>query len=186
MHTTCLDPHGIIRQVDKERERRAALQAEAERRLQEDQRAAESRRSAAGRADALAAFQALLVESVHSAGASWSATWPRLREDPQGRGSNALLDPRDAEDAFRAHVRHLEETAARAFAQLLDERVGVRWWLLGLLLLVLCVLRATARCWSRSFKASHAHSHNSSPSTHSLCWRARRATETWIGRRSRN
>ncbi|KAK2079131.1 hypothetical protein QBZ16_002822 [Prototheca wickerhamii] len=110
--------------VDKERERRAALQAEAERKLQEDQRAAESRRSAAGRADALAAFQALLVESVHDAGASWSATWPRLREDPQGRGSSALLDPRDAEDAFRTHVRHLEETAARAFAQLLDERVG--------------------------------------------------------------
>ena len=183
MHTTCLDPHGIIRQVDKERERRAALQAEAERRLQEDQRAAESRRSAAGRADALAAFQALLVESVHDAGASWSATRPRLREDPQGRGSSALLDPRDAEDAFRAHVRHLEETAARAFAQLLDERVGVRWWLLGLFL---DVLRLTARCGSRSFKASHAHSRYPSPSTRSLCWCTRRATETWIGRRSRN
>lgn len=96
-----------------------------------EQRAADARRETAEHQSALAEFQTLLAETVHDPAATWRQSWPILQGDPQGRGRNEYLEPRAAEQVFRAHVRHLENEAVQAFVNLLDDRLLVRtYWMM--------------------------------------------------------
>ncbi|KAL0562158.1 hypothetical protein IC582_002610 [Cucumis melo] len=71
--------------------------------------------------EAVASFQALLVESIKDPQASWTESKVKLEKDPQGRASNPDLDSSETEKLFREHVKMLQERCANEFRNLLSE-----------------------------------------------------------------
>uniref|UniRef100_A0A7C9FF85 FF domain-containing protein n=1 Tax=Opuntia streptacantha TaxID=393608 RepID=A0A7C9FF85_OPUST len=75
------------------------------------------------RKEAVASYQALLVETIKDPQASWTESKAKLEKDPQGRASNPDLDEADLEKLFREHVKMLYERCAHEFRALLIELV---------------------------------------------------------------
>ncbi|OMO93899.1 hypothetical protein COLO4_16625 [Corchorus olitorius] len=71
--------------------------------------------------EAIASFQALLVETIKDPQASWTESKHKLEKDPQGRAGNPDLDPSDTEKLFREHIKMLIERCAQDFRALLAE-----------------------------------------------------------------
>ncbi|KAK9822389.1 hypothetical protein WJX81_007697 [Elliptochloris bilobata] len=107
-----------VERVERE-EREAAARKRAGREAEE----ADKRRRRAAHADAVAAFRALLGETVKDPDAAWSAWRPRLQRDPQGRASNPALDDRECVALFREHVDEMHKRAVASFTDLLDEAI---------------------------------------------------------------
>ncbi|XP_061985592.1 pre-mRNA-processing protein 40C-like isoform X1 [Populus nigra] len=99
----------------KERERELRKQKEIEE--QEMERV----RVKVRRNEAVASFQALLVETIKDPQASWTESKPWLEKDPQGRATNPDLDPSDIEKLFREHIKMLHERCTNVFKDLLAE-----------------------------------------------------------------
>ncbi|KAG2306304.1 hypothetical protein Bca52824_026052 [Brassica carinata] len=102
---------------DKLRERERELRKRKEREVLEVERVRQKIR----RKEAVASYQALLVEKIRDPEASWTESKPKLERDPQKRASNPDLDPADKEKLFRDHIKTLYERCARDFKALLVE-----------------------------------------------------------------
>ncbi|KAF8050056.1 hypothetical protein N665_2057s0003 [Sinapis alba] len=102
---------------DKLRERERELRKRKEREVLEVERVRQKIR----RKEAVASYQALLVEKIRDPEASWTESKPKLERDPQKRASNPDLDPTDKEKLFRDHIKTLYERCARDFKALLVE-----------------------------------------------------------------
>eukprot|EP00268_Persea_americana_P023274 TRINITY_DN22924_c0_g1_i1.p1 TRINITY_DN22924_c0_g1~~TRINITY_DN22924_c0_g1_i1.p1 ORF type:complete len:1089 (-),score=274.03 TRINITY_DN22924_c0_g1_i1:759-4025(-) len=102
---------------DKLKERERETRKRKEREEQEMERV----RLKVRRKEAVASYQALLVETIKDPKASWTESSPKLEKDPQGRASNPDLDKADTEKLFREHVKTLYERSAREFRALLAE-----------------------------------------------------------------
>ncbi|XP_021724656.1 pre-mRNA-processing protein 40C-like isoform X2 [Chenopodium quinoa] len=99
----------------KERER------EFRKRKEREEQEMERVRVKVRRKEAVASYQALLVETIKNPQASWTESKPKLAKDPQGRASNPDLDESDLEKLFREHVKMLYERCAHDFRALLAE-----------------------------------------------------------------
>lgn len=104
---------------EKLKERERELRKRKEREEQEVERIKLKVR----RKEAVATYQALLVETIKDPQASWTESKPKLEKDPQGRISNPDLDEADLEKLFREHVKMLYERCAHEFRALLTERI---------------------------------------------------------------
>lgn len=102
---------------DKLKEREREMRKRKEREEQETERV----RIKVRRKEAVSSFQALLVETIKDPQASWTESKPKLEKDPQGRATNADLDPSDIEKLFREHMKMLLERSANDFKALLAE-----------------------------------------------------------------
>ncbi|CAF1932387.1 hypothetical protein HID58_067621 [Brassica napus] len=102
---------------DKLRERERELRKRKEREVLEVERVRQKIR----RKEAVASYQALLVEKIRDPEASWTESKPKLERDPQKRALNPDLDPADKEKLFRDHIKTLCERCARDFKALLVE-----------------------------------------------------------------
>ncbi|KAG9442297.1 hypothetical protein H6P81_018151 [Aristolochia fimbriata] len=102
---------------DKLKEREREMRKRKEREEQEMDRV----RVKVRRKEAVASFQALLVETIKDPKASWTESKPKLEKDPQGRTTNPDLDKGDIEKLFREHVKILYERCVRDFRVLLSE-----------------------------------------------------------------
>ncbi|RID63196.1 hypothetical protein BRARA_E02218 [Brassica rapa] len=102
---------------DKLRERERELRKRKEREVLEVERVRQKIR----RKEAVASYQALLVEKIRDPEASWTESKPKLERDPQKRALNPDLDPADKEKLFRDHIKTLYERCARDFKALLVE-----------------------------------------------------------------
>nr|XP_028947374.1 pre-mRNA-processing protein 40C-like [Malus domestica] len=102
---------------EKLRERERELRKRKEREEQETERV----RLKVRRKEAVATFQALLVETIKDPQASWTGSKPKLEKDPQRRAANPDLDPSDMDKLFREHVKMLNERCAHEFRTLLAE-----------------------------------------------------------------
>lgn len=99
----------------KERER------EYRKRKEREEQEMERVRLKVRRKEAVASYQALLVETIKNPQASWTDSKPKLAKDPQGRASNPDLDESDLEKLFREHVKMLYERCTHDFRALLME-----------------------------------------------------------------
>ncbi|XP_038721456.1 pre-mRNA-processing protein 40C-like isoform X2 [Tripterygium wilfordii] len=99
----------------KERER------ELRKRKEREEHEMERVRLKVRRKEAVATFQALLMETIKDPQASWTESKPKLEKDPQGRATNPELDPSDMEKLFREHVKMLLERCVHEFRALLAE-----------------------------------------------------------------
>ncbi|KAG6713594.1 hypothetical protein I3842_05G161300 [Carya illinoinensis] len=102
---------------EKLKERERELRKRKEREEQEMERV----RLKVRRKESVASFQALLVETIKDPQASWTESKPKLEKDPQGRATNADLDPSDIEKLFREHIKMLNERCVQEFRSLLAE-----------------------------------------------------------------
>ncbi|KAJ6720753.1 TRANSCRIPTION ELONGATION REGULATOR 1 [Salix viminalis] len=102
---------------DKLKERERELRKRKEREEQEMDRV----RVKVRRKEAVASFQALLVETLKDPQASWTESKPKLEKDPQRRATNPDLDPSDIEKLFREHIKMLHERCTNDFKTLLAE-----------------------------------------------------------------
>uniref|UniRef100_A0A2P2JH43 Pre-mRNA-processing protein 40C isoform X1 n=2 Tax=Rhizophora mucronata TaxID=61149 RepID=A0A2P2JH43_RHIMU len=102
---------------DKLKERERELRKRKEREEQEMERV----RAKVRRKEAVASFQALLVETIKDPLASWTESKPKLEKDPQGRATNPDLDSSDTEKLFREHIKTLYERCVHDFKALLAE-----------------------------------------------------------------
>ncbi|XVE85507.1 hypothetical protein DITRI_Ditri17bG0096300 [Diplodiscus trichospermus] len=102
---------------EKLKERERELRKRKEREEQEMERV----RLKVRRKEAVASFQALLVETIKDPQASWTESKPKLEKDPQGRAMNPDLDPSDMEKLFREHIKMLFERCTHDFRALLAE-----------------------------------------------------------------
>ncbi|CAL0329320.1 unnamed protein product [Lupinus luteus] len=102
---------------DKLRERERELRKRKEREEHEMERV----RLKIRRKEAVASFQALLVESIKDPLASWTESKSKLEKDPQGRAANPELGPADMEKLFRDHIKMLQERRVNEFRALLAE-----------------------------------------------------------------
>ncbi|CAH2053273.1 unnamed protein product [Thlaspi arvense] len=102
---------------DKLRERERELRKRKEREVQEVERVRQKIR----RKEAVASYQALLVEKIRDPEASWTESKPKLERDPQKRASNPDLNHADKEKLFRDHIKTLYERCAHDFKGLLVE-----------------------------------------------------------------
>ncbi|KAF5450039.1 hypothetical protein F2P56_030420 [Juglans regia] len=102
---------------EKLKERERELRKRKEREEQEMERV----RLKVRRKEAVASFQALLVEIIKDPQASWTESKPKLEKDPQGRATNTDLDPSDIEKLFREHIKMLNERCVQEFRYLLAE-----------------------------------------------------------------
>ncbi|XVF85511.1 hypothetical protein PTKIN_Ptkin17bG0123300 [Pterospermum kingtungense] len=102
---------------EKLKERERELRKRKEREEQEMERV----RLKVRRKEAVASFQALLVETIKDPQASWTESKPKLEKDPQGRAANPDLDPSDMEKLFREHIKMLFERCVHDFRALLAE-----------------------------------------------------------------
>ncbi|KAG8657638.1 hypothetical protein MANES_03G080900v8 [Manihot esculenta] len=109
-----------IRREEQLKERERELRKRKEREEQEMERV----RVKVRRKEAVASFQALLVETIKDPQASWTESKPKLEKDPQGRATNTDLDPSDTERLFREHVKMLYERCANDFKSLLAEVIN--------------------------------------------------------------
>ncbi|KAK9691377.1 hypothetical protein RND81_09G193400 [Saponaria officinalis] len=105
------------REQEKLKEREREMRKRKEREEQEVERV----RLKVRRKEAVALYQALLVERIKDPQASWTESKPKLEKDPQGRASNSELDESDMEKLFREHVKMLYERCAQKFRALLAE-----------------------------------------------------------------
>jgi len=99
----------------KERER------EFRKRKEREEQEMERVRVKVRRKEAVASFQALLVETIKDPQASWTESKPKLEKDPQGRLINPDLDPSETEKLFREHIKMLNERCVHEFRALLAE-----------------------------------------------------------------
>ncbi|KAJ0968973.1 hypothetical protein J5N97_021850 [Dioscorea zingiberensis] len=90
---------------EKLKERERELRKRKEREEQEMERVKLKIR----KKEAVASYQALLVETIKDPKASWTESKPKLDKDPQGRAINPELGQTDAEKLFREHVKDLYE-----------------------------------------------------------------------------
>ncbi|CAK7326070.1 unnamed protein product [Dovyalis caffra] len=104
---------------DKLKEREREFRKRKEREEQEMERV----RVKVRRKEAVASFQALLVETIKDPQASWTESKPKLEKDPQRRATNPDLDPSDIEKLFREHIKMLHERCTNDFKALLAEVV---------------------------------------------------------------
>ncbi|XP_031383288.1 pre-mRNA-processing protein 40C isoform X3 [Punica granatum] len=105
---------------DKLKERERELRKRKEREEQEMERV----RLKVRRKEAVASFQALLVEMIKDPQvASWMESRAKLEKDPQRRATNPDLDPTETEKLFREHVKMLHERCAHEFKALLSESI---------------------------------------------------------------
>ncbi|XP_039007003.1 pre-mRNA-processing protein 40C-like isoform X2 [Hibiscus syriacus] len=102
---------------EKLKERKRELRKRKEREEQEMERV----RLKVRRKEAVASFQALLVETIKDPQASWTESKPKLEKDPQGRAVNPDLDSSDMEKLFREHIKMLFERCSNDFRALLAE-----------------------------------------------------------------
>ncbi|KAJ0969000.1 hypothetical protein J5N97_021877 [Dioscorea zingiberensis] len=102
---------------EKLKERERELRKRKEREEQEMERVKLKIR----KKEAVASYQALLVETIKDPKASWTESKPKLDKDPQGRAINPELGQTDAEKLFREHVKDLYERCVREFRNLLAE-----------------------------------------------------------------
>lgn len=102
---------------EKLKERERELRKRKEREEQEMERV----RVKIRRKEAIASFQALLVETIKDPQASWTESKVKLDKDPQGRASNPDLDAADTEKLFREHSKLLHERCSNEFRALLSE-----------------------------------------------------------------
>ncbi|GMH07074.1 hypothetical protein Nepgr_008914 [Nepenthes gracilis] len=102
---------------DKLKERERELRKRKEREEQEMERV----RLKVQRKEAVASYQALLVETIKDPEASWKESKPKLEKDPQRRASNPDLDQSDLEKLFRKHTKLLYERCVHEFRALLVE-----------------------------------------------------------------
>ncbi|KAK8370309.1 hypothetical protein V6Z12_A01G170000 [Gossypium hirsutum] len=102
---------------EKLKERERELRKRKEREEQEMERV----RLKVRRKEAVASFQALLVETIKDSQASWTESKPKLEKDPQGRAVNPDLDSSDMEKLFREHIKMLFERCVNDFRALLAE-----------------------------------------------------------------
>lgn len=102
---------------DKLKERERELRKRKEREEQEMERV----RVKVRRKEAVASFQALLVETLKDPQASWTESKPKLDKDPQRRATHPDLDPSDTEKLFREHMKMLHERCTNDFKALLAE-----------------------------------------------------------------
>lgn len=102
---------------DKLKERERELRKRKEREEQEMERV----RVKVRRKEAVASFQALLVETLKDPQASWTESKPKLEKDPQRRATHPDLDPSDTEKLFREHMKMLHERCTNDFKALLAE-----------------------------------------------------------------
>ncbi|TYG83552.1 hypothetical protein ES288_D01G177200v1 [Gossypium darwinii] len=100
---------------EKLKERERELRKRKEREEQEMERV----RLKVRRKEAVASFQALLVETIKDPQASWTESKPKLEKDPQGRAANPDLDSSDMEKLFREHIKMLFERCVNDFRALL-------------------------------------------------------------------
>ncbi|XP_022992104.1 pre-mRNA-processing protein 40C [Cucurbita maxima] len=121
-----------LKAVEEEKQRESKAKKEEQEKLKEREREWRKRkereeqemervRLKVRKKEAVASFQALLVESIKDPQASWSESKVKLEKDPQGRASNPDLDSSDTEKLFREHVKMLQERCANEFRTLLSE-----------------------------------------------------------------
>ncbi|XP_073112719.1 pre-mRNA-processing protein 40C isoform X2 [Elaeis guineensis] len=121
-----------LKAVEEEAERSARAKRDEQEKLKEREREMRKRkereeqemervRLKVRRKEAVASYQALLVETIKDPKASWTESKPKLEKDPQGRATNPDLGQGDAEKLFRDHVKDLYERCARGFRLLLSE-----------------------------------------------------------------
>ncbi|GAB2233609.1 hypothetical protein Droror1_Dr00002835 [Drosera rotundifolia] len=102
---------------EKLKERERELRKRKEREEQEVERV----RAKVRRKEAVASYQALLVETIKDPQASWTESKPKLEKDPQGRAVNPELNDSDLEKLFREHTKLLYERCVHKFKLLLAE-----------------------------------------------------------------
>ncbi|XP_020094467.1 pre-mRNA-processing protein 40C isoform X2 [Ananas comosus] len=102
---------------EKLRERERETRKRKEREEQEMERV----RLKIRKKEAIASYQALLVEAIKDPKASWTESKPKLEKDPQCRATNPDLGQGDAEKLFREHIKELCERCAREYRTLLSE-----------------------------------------------------------------
>ncbi|OAY63514.1 Pre-mRNA-processing protein 40C [Ananas comosus] len=102
---------------EKLRERERETRKRKEREEQEMERV----RLKIRKKEAIASYQALLVEAIKDPKVSWTESKPKLEKDPQGRATNPDLGQGDAEKLFREHIKELCERCAREYRTLLSE-----------------------------------------------------------------
>ncbi|XP_022146153.1 pre-mRNA-processing protein 40C [Momordica charantia] len=121
-----------LKAVEEEKQRESKTRKEEQEKLKEREREWRKRkereeqemervRLKIRKKEAVASFQALLVESIKDPQASWTESKIKLEKDPQGRASNPDLDPSDTEKLFREHVKMLQERCANEFRTLLSD-----------------------------------------------------------------
>ncbi|KAI4302110.1 hypothetical protein MLD38_037896 [Melastoma candidum] len=106
---------------EKLKERERELRKRKEREEQEVERV----RIKIRRKEAVASFQALLVEIIKDPQASWTESKPKLEKDPQGRATHPELDSAETEKLFREHVKVLHERCCQEYRALLAEVITV-------------------------------------------------------------
>ncbi|XP_074273616.1 pre-mRNA-processing protein 40C isoform X2 [Silene latifolia] len=105
----------------REQEKLKEREREMRKRKERDEQEVERVRSKVQRKEAVASYQALLVEKIKDPQASWTESKTKIEKDPQGRASNPELDESDLEKLFREHVKMLYERCAHNFKALLAE-----------------------------------------------------------------
>ncbi|WRX16612.1 WW domain - like 2 [Theobroma cacao] len=121
-----------LKAVEENAERKERVKKEEEEKLKERERELRKRkereeqemervRLKVRRKEAVASFQALLVETIKDPQASWTESKPKLEKDPQGRAANPDLDSSDTEKLFREHIKMLFERCTHDFRALLAE-----------------------------------------------------------------
>ncbi|KHG18458.1 Transcription elongation regulator 1 [Gossypium arboreum] len=107
--------------VKKEEEKLKERERELRKRKEREEQEMERVRLKVRRKEAVASFQALLVETIKDSQASWTESKPKLEKDPQGRAANPDLDSSDMEKLFREHIKMLFERCVNDFRALLAE-----------------------------------------------------------------
>ncbi|KAL9229920.1 hypothetical protein vseg_005334 [Gypsophila vaccaria] len=105
----------------REQEKLKERERETRKRKEREEQEVERVRLKVRRKEAVASYQALLVERIKDPEASWTESKPKLEKDPQRRASNPDLDESDMEKLFREHVKMLYERCAQKFKALLAE-----------------------------------------------------------------
>ncbi|CAA7399258.1 unnamed protein product [Spirodela intermedia] len=105
----------------EEQEKLKKREEEMRKKKQREEQEMEAVRLRVRRKEAESSYQALLVEKIKDAKASWTESKPKLEKDPQGRAKNPDLDQADMEKLFREHVKNLYERCARDYRTLLSE-----------------------------------------------------------------
>ncbi|KAL9260342.1 Pre-mRNA-processing protein 40C-like protein [Drosera capensis] len=111
-----------VAKVDREeQEKLKERERELRKRKEREEQEVERVRAKVRRKEAVASYQALLVETIKDPRASWTESKPKLEKDPQGRAVNIELNDSDLEKLFREHTKLLYERCVHEFKSLLAE-----------------------------------------------------------------
>ncbi|KAK6931844.1 FF domain [Dillenia turbinata] len=110
-----------VEKAKKEQEKLKERERELRKRKEREEQEMERVRLKVRRKEAVASYQALLVETIKDPQASWTECKPKLEKDPQGRATNPDLDESDIEKLFREHIKTLHERCANEFNGLLAD-----------------------------------------------------------------